>query len=315
MQFLAILNLQLCSYLSLGCLFPVQTVDTGWPADTWCTRMGNDPTCGMFKDLVLESPSHCLKFCSHAHELWCETSLLAFHVGLPLIYLLRSISLVTAQERYAFIQWGGTLSSCSPLLDTLDIPWMYWLLRRQIIVIDIFSFTVATITLWCIWKSCCPHILVFYLVRLIPPWRLQCMVVWAFSHLKETWDASVGSKQQRKEREGFSDELLTSLQIFCWRYYWFRRIWSSWLPPPDSRGTIDKAVFWGEIIIANIIFCTVASIYFVVYLEKLLPSHSTLWPGETHSTLVEERCAFFTSWWHYWLLLVCLSGTLLGSTL
>ena len=177
---------------------------------------------------------------------------------------------------------------------------MYWLLRRQIIVIDIFSFTVATITLWCIWKSCCPHILVFYLVRLIPPWRLQCMVVWAFSHLKETWDASVGSKQQRKEREGFSDELLTSLQIFCWRYYWFRRIWSSWLPPPDSRGTIDKAVFWGEIIIANIIFCTVASIYFVVYLEKLLPSHSTLWPGETHSTLVEERCAFFTSWWHYW---------------
>ena len=210
--------------------------------------------------------SHCLRFCSHSHELWCATSLLAFHVGLPLIYLLRSISLVTAQERYAFIQWGGTLSSCSPLLNTLDIPWMYWLLRRQIIVIDIFSFTVATITLWCIWKSCCPHILVFYLVRLIPPWRLQCMVVWAFSHLKETWDASVGSKQQRKEREGFSDELLTSLQIFCWRYYWFRRIWSSWLPPPDSRGTIDKAVFWGEIIIANIIFCTVASIYFVVYL-------------------------------------------------
>ena len=70
------------------------------------------------------------------------------------------------------------------------------------------------------------------------------------------------------------DELSTSFQIFCWRYYWFLWIWSSLSPPPDSRGTIDKLSSEEKIIIANIIFCTASSIYFVVYLEKLLPSYS-----------------------------------------
>lgn len=133
----------------------------GLAVGTWTAQMGHDPSCLCCNQGVVESTRHCLWICPHVHMVWRAVCL-----------LLSRVLTFEGYVTWGFVSWllqfPGThlifegesadpvfmLSGVTYPLGTLDmLPTSIHQcepLRRE----AIFS-TVASITLWCIWKARC----------------------------------------------------------------------------------------------------------------------------------------------------------------
>lgn len=176
----------------------------GLAVGTWSAQMGHDASCIRCISHLPESQRHCLWACVQVQPIWRCISLLLSRVGVCQGFVTwGAVSwLLQFSGPHLFFEgepsdpvfllgigtyYRGTLSMIHPSVrDTADQD-------RE----PIFA-TIASITLWCIWKARCMHVLSHE-----PSTSLETLrIIWSelLHTLRSQWDASQGDSRAAQQR-------------------------------------------------------------------------------------------------------------------
>lgn len=217
----------------------------GLAVGTWAAQMGHDPTCLRCDLQLAESPRHCLWTCPSARLIWPSICLLLTRIGVQDGFVSWGAVSWLSQFASSHLFFEGEdsdpifmLTGAGYYRGTLDLLPLslhdFSIHPRE----PIFS-SVASISLWCIWKVRCSHVLS---AETSSSSETLCMIWTELIHtLRSQWDSSAGSSrtQERHRLEFIRHWGRTSLFFshtsgsVTWHYAppeWFL-LHSSYQPP------------------------------------------------------------------------------------